>query len=297
MHAALAQTRTLAILGLLSGAVTWGLIWYPYRLLQQAGVSGSLATLVSYGLPLFAGILLFRQSPLRNAGRLWWLLALSAGWLNLGYVLAIIHGEVMRVLLLFYLAPLWTVILSRFLLGEQPGVHGYAIVGLSLAGAMLMLWRPGHGWPLPANTAEWIGLTAGLAFALTNVLSRFASGLSLQEKCNAVWVGVSLMCIPALLWQGQGLAPLAQLDAGGWGLLLGVALAIFIVTLTVQYGLAHLSANQAIVIFLSELVVAAFSSYFLANEALKANEWAGGVMIILASLFSGRLEQAEAARR
>jgi drug/metabolite transporter (DMT)-like permease len=40
------------------------------------------------------------------------LIALVAGGCNLGYVLATVHGEVMRVLLLFYLAPLWTVLLA-----------------------------------------------------------------------------------------------------------------------------------------------------------------------------------------
>ena len=31
------QFRFWAIPGLLFGAATWGLIWYPYRLLQDAG--------------------------------------------------------------------------------------------------------------------------------------------------------------------------------------------------------------------------------------------------------------------
>ena len=51
-----------------------------------------------------------------------------------------------------------------------------------------------------------------------------------------------------------------------WLLVVGVT--IFCVTLTVQFGLAHTPANQAIVIFLFELVVAAISSYFLAGEIM-----------------------------
>ncbi|MDP2784248.1 MAG: EamA family transporter, partial [Sulfurimicrobium sp.] len=65
----------------------------------------------------------------------------------------------------------------------------------------------------------------------------------------------------------------------------------FGVTLTVQYGLSHTPANQAIVIFLFELVVAAISSYFLAGELMTMQEWLGGAMIVAASLFSGKLEQ------
>ena len=61
-------------------------------------------------------------------------------------------------------------------------------------------------------------------------------------------------------------------------------------TYAVQYGLSHAPANQAIIIFLFELVVAAVSSYFLADEALSLHEWIGAALIIAGSLFSGHME-------
>ena len=39
----------------MTGALIWGLIWYPFRVLQDAGVSGTLATLVSYLLAMLCG--------------------------------------------------------------------------------------------------------------------------------------------------------------------------------------------------------------------------------------------------
>jgi drug/metabolite transporter (DMT)-like permease len=73
-------------------------------------------------------------------------------------------------------------------------------------------------------------------------------------------------------------------------MLLGVGLAIGVMTLAVQYGLSRTPANQAIVIFLFELVVAALASYFLAEEALTLREWLGAAMIVAGSLFSGQME-------
>jgi drug/metabolite transporter (DMT)-like permease len=67
-----------------------------------------------------------------------------------------------------------------------------------------------------------------------------------------------------------------------------------VVNLVVQYGLTHTPANQAIVVFLFELVVAAMSSWLLADEAMDAREWMGGAMIVAASLFSGQLEDQDA---
>ncbi|PWB47669.1 MAG: EamA/RhaT family transporter [Nitrosomonadales bacterium] len=286
------KQKLLAVSSLLSGAVIWGLIWYPYRLLAEAGVSGSLSSLLTYIVALALGLIFFHGafSQLRSAGWLPILIGITAGWTNLAYVLAVIDGEIMRVLLLFYLSPFWTVIFAHLLLREKPTLAGYAVMALSLAGAVVMLWRPESGLPLPQNRAEWLGLSAGLMFALSNVLSRKAQHLDVQTKSVSIWLGVLLLSLLPVLSEPTLAAPAVSLAWSGWLWLLLIGVAIFCITLTVQYGLSHTPANQAIVIFLFELVVAAISSYFLAGEAMSAQEWLGGAMIVAASLFSGKLE-------
>jgi drug/metabolite transporter (DMT)-like permease len=66
---------------------------------------------------------------------------------------------------------------------------------------------------------------------------------------------------------------------------------IFSVNLVVQYGLANTGANQAIVIFLSELAFAAVGSYALASEAMTWRQWLGGAMVVAATLYSRRVQQ------
>jgi drug/metabolite transporter (DMT)-like permease len=276
-----------AIAGLLFAATCWGLIWYPYRLLEEGGVSGVWSTFLTYLIAGVLGVAFFRRGLSSFAFSGWALpaLALAAGWTNLGYVLAVLNGEVVRVLLLFYLAPLWTVLLARLILNERLNIFGYSIIVLSLAGAFTMLWQPGT-LPLPANAGEWYGLTAGMGFATANVLTRFIRHAGVPEKSLAVWFGVTLLCLPLVFLQ----APLRPPLAGETVVLLaGVGLVLFAMTLAVQYGLTHTPANQAIVIFLFELVVAAVSSWWWADETLDAREWIGGGMIIAASLFSDKM--------
>ncbi len=279
-----------AVAGLLTGAVVWGLIWYPFRLLEGAGVSGTLATLVTYAVALAAACVLFRRnlSALRRPDLMLLLIGLSAGWTNLGYVLGMIHGQVMQVLLLFYLAPLWTVVFAAVLLGERPGGVGLLVVLLSLAGAALMLWQPGI-LPLRVSAAEWFGLTAGVGFALSNVLIRKARHLEIPVKAIAVFAGVVVTA--AVVAVIEGVSPGPALAAGPDALvLLGLlGLVILATNLAVQHGLMLVSANRAIVLLLSELVVAALSAYVLAQEAMHWNQWAGGAMIVAATLLSGRL--------
>ena len=290
------KENVLPLASVLTGALIWGLIWYPYRVLQDAGISGTLATLVTYLLAMLCGAFMlprvWRELRLQNKdGAGWWAVALvlSSGWTNLGYVLAVLHGEVMRVLLLFYLAPLWTILFSYWLLGERLNRYGYLIIALSFGGAFIMLWEPQLGLPLPGNPAEWIGLSAGMAFALANVVSRRAAHLSLEAKSCSVWLGTVLLTAPLLWWQGGVQNQLLAIDAQAWLLLALLGIVLCAVSFAVQYAIAHLPANRAIILFLFELVVAATASYFLADEAMQLRDWLGAALIIFASLLSGKL--------
>lgn len=277
-----------APLALLAGATVWGLIWHPYRVLGEMGISPVLAATLSYLAAFLLGLpLLWRRVRNMRPDGMLLAIGLASGGCNLGYVLATVHGEVMRVLLLFYLAPLWTVLLARLLLGEKVSAAGTAVIGLSLGGAAVMLWQPQLGLPLPVSGAEWLGLVAGFLFALANVLIRRAQGLSIEVKSMSVFAGVVLVGLAVLPFE-TALPPLPP--AAGWGLLALLGVVLLATNLFVQYGLGRVSANRAIVLFLFELVVAALSSWLLAGEAMGVREWAGGAMIVAASLFSGRLE-------
>ena len=286
------KNNMVAVSCLLAGALVWGLIWYPYRALQAAGVGGALSSFLTYFLALLPALILFRnrRAQLRESPWLLTAIAFAAGVCNLGFVLAMIQGEVIRVMLLFYLAPLWTLVLARLLLGERAGPAGYLVIALSAAGVIVMLWRPGGRWPLPYTVAEWLALGAGMAFALTNVLSRKASDIDEAIKAGSVWAGVTLVALPVAILTEHPVQALAAMDARTWLLVVLIALTLFCVNLVVQFGLARTTANRAIVIMLSELVFAAASSYFLAFEQIGWRDWLGGAMLVLAALHSGRLE-------
>ncbi len=295
--AALPPQRLPAIASLVYAATLWGLVWYPYRLLDEAGVGGVASSFFSYALPLLLVGWLHGRTVAAARRRWGWLLAmgLAAGWTNLAYVLAVLEGEVVRVLLLFYLSPLWTVLFAWLLLREKLNHAGWAVMALAAGGAIVMLWQPGD-WPLPANRAEWLGLSAGVMFAASNVISRHLAGVAEGAKSVSVWAGVTVLTVLGLAWQPTELDFVQDAGTATWLLLGGVALAIGSMTYAVQYGLARVPANQAIVIFLSELVVAAASAYFLSDERMDVQEWLGAAMIVTASLFSGHMEDEQEKR-
>jgi len=282
-----------AVFGILFGAVCWGLIWYPYRILQEAGISGMASSFYTYviAVGIFA-VLLYKQwrAAINQPKSIIWL-AIFAGWTNLSYVLAIIDGEVMRVMLLFYLSPLWTLVLAHFWLKERTNKRGVAVIILSLIGAFTMFWQEGS-LPLPNNHAEWLALSAGMGFAMTNVITRYASNLTLTAKCMAVWVGVLLMSLIFIVFQDAPFPNPIAMDVMKWLLMLIVALVLMGATLFVQYGITHIPVTKASVLFMFELVVAAVGSYFLTDEILSLREWFGGALIIVAGLFAATNQRA-----
>lgn len=280
---------------LLIGAVIWGLLWYPYRLLEQAEINGPAAATITYFIALLLGLALFWRSLrtphlFRDKPYLLFWIGLLVGCASMAYILGVIHGVVMRVLLLFYLAPLWTILFSRLLLQEKLSLHGYWVLFISLTGAATMLWQPGSNFPLPSSYGDWMGLVGGVAFALSNVLIRKDQGHSIQLKSLAVWLGVVLVGLSYSLFLSPP-STLTDIYLDSWLLLLGTGLIVFVLSLVVQYGLTHVPANQAIVILLFELVVAAVAAYLLTNETMTLREWMGGTLIISASLFSSRVNR------
>lgn len=287
------RSTLLPALALIVAATAWGSVWYPYRLLDQAGIAGGLASILTYGISFPLLLWLYRRSMRR-----WWglwrsllILGLVTGWTNLTYVLAVLDGEILRVMLLFYLAPVWTLILAWVMLGEVPDRRGYAVFALAVGGAWVML-DVGHGPPLPTSMGEWFGLGSGMGFALANVLSRRLA--EVPEGVRSVWIfaGVLAVSLPVALWELGHTVPtdvvlaLGRFESWGWIALIGVVLLTG--THAVQYGLARLPPSQGIVILLFELIVVAITGVMWAAEVIETREWIGGAMILAATLFTAR---------
>ena len=281
--------NSFAVFGLLFGALCWGIVWYPYRIMAEAGVSGIVSSFYTYAIAtLIVGLYFVRhwRGIFKLPLSIFWL-GLIAGWTNLSYVLAVIDGEVMRVMLLFYLSPLWTLILAHFLLDEKTHLAGVIAIVASLLGAYIMLNDSASGgFPMPKNSAEWLAVSSGFGFSLTNVITRKSIHLSLCAKSFSIWVGVivfSLLAIPFM--QVPFTSPLV-FSLTNWLVMALIALLLVAATFFVQYGVTKIEATRASVLFLFELVVAAVASYYLVNERMDFHEWVGGGLIVLAAVFA-----------
>ena len=212
------------------------------------------------------------------------LVGLFAGWANLAFILAMLEGEVVRVLLLFYLSPIWAILLAFFILRERLTKIGLMALVLAMLGAVLMLWNPKLFDLNTMNLADFYAITSGMAFAVTNVVVRKIGEVPIGMKMGSAWLGVLGLTLCGLLI-AQPQLPELTVQSGVLAFLIGFPM-MYVLTWTAQYGVTFLPIQRSSVIFLLEIVAGAVSAAFLTNEIVSNIEYIGGALIIFAGLIS-----------
>ena len=266
--------------------------WWPFRRLQEQGLHPLWSTVAIY-LVAAAAVALVRPRALAEVARTpsLWVLVLAAGSTNAAFNWGVSVGEVVRVVLLFYLMPLWAVLLAWLLLREKPTAAVLLRVLVALVGALIVLWpvEAGGGlrfaMPLPRTLGDWLGVIGGFTFALNNVMLRRESHRSEEGRAMAMFVGGIVVAggLAALL-AGRGRVDWPALPSAGWLLVTLVLGGLFLLgNMALQYGAARLSANATAVVMLSEVVFAAGSAALLGGEAPTLPVVFGGVLILAAA--------------
>ncbi len=283
------ETTVLPFLALLLSATVWGVMWYPLRLFEARGLDGLWITFIFFAGATVAGMVLMAGRLRRLGGQPWVVLgiALASGWCNTTFNLAMLEGNVMRALLLFYLSPLWATLIGWGFLGERLTPLSLLLLGISILGAVIMLWQPGAMVPWPTGRADWLAIGSGLAFAILNALIRHGTRVPLPIKMMASWVGVLLVAGVWLVVIGIP-APATGAGTISAAALFG-AVVIVIATLSVQYGVTHMPVHRSAIILLFELVAGAVSAGLLTNEVVSLREWLGGGLIVVAAMISARM--------
>ena len=155
-----------------------------------------------------------------------------------------------------------------------------------MIGALLMLWDPSLDIPWPQEPADWLAISSGFAFALSNVLVRRLQDISVPVKTVTSWCGVTAVAAVMLVVQGASFPWVSPAVLGG-AVALGL-LGITVMTVTVLYGVTHMPIHRSAVILLFELVAGTVSSQLLTDEVVTPREWVGGVLIVSAAWFAAR---------
>jgi len=282
------RTARLAAGALVINAFIWGVSWWPFRQLQDQGLHPLWATALMY-LLIVAGLLAVHAKAWRGfaAHPSLWLLGIAAGLTNVSFNWAVTVGDVVRVVLLFYLMPAWSVLVAWVLLDEKPTAGSLFRLLLAMAGVLVVLKAPDSTWPLPQGAADWLAICGGFSFAVTNSLLRKYGHAPSSARMLAMFGGSGLLAtLAALLGMSIQAVPAPALQAAAIPLLLVLTLAFMGSNLALQYGAARLTAATTAIVMLTEILFASLSAAALGAAEITPRILLGGSLIVLAAVLA-----------
>jgi drug/metabolite transporter (DMT)-like permease len=276
----------LAVFILFTSSIGWGFTWLPIKTLNSMGLDSLHLILIAFS----SGAILL--SPWFFSQYILWkkhiffiiMIALAGGFANTAFQSALFYGDVIRVMILFYLLPVWSVLGGRLLLNEKIDLLRMITVLLCLSGAFIIL----DVWHSSWHDIDWIDLLAiasGIGFAATNILFRFTQEIPVMSKVSSIFIGSSLIIAVFLL-----VFPTSALLPDNSVLLAAVLYGAFwltLITIGTQWGVTQMEAGRSSIIIVMELVVAVISVALISNAELHFYEVSGGLMVISAALLEG----------
>lgn len=277
------QESPLAIGLLVLSGVIWGLAWWPLKYFSALGLDGHAIALTAYAL-VGAVALPFIWRERQHWRREWVLLLLIGfffGLANFLFSWALMAGSVVRGMLLFFLLPAWGALGGKIFLKERLGVRRLIAVALCLGGVFTIVGGV-DVFSAPLSFADAGAFIAGLAYTAAGITNRAARAIPLASRTLVSFVGCGMVALAGLALHTPAIPTLPALD---WLLLcLFAFLWLLGGTLLTTYGVTHVQASRAAVLQVGELLVAVVSAVLIGGESLSAGEYAGGAMIVLATL-------------
>jgi drug/metabolite transporter (DMT)-like permease len=269
---------------LLGASVLWGLSWWPLKALHAAGFEGVSLICACFGLlSLVVSPAMLRQRAQWRAytGKLLWI-ALFGGAANLSFAYAMIVGDVVRVMVLFYLLPVWGVLGGLLILKERVDAWRWSALVLAVAGALIVLGGF-EVWRRPPSWIDAIALLSGFFFALNNLAFRALQSVPVASKIGALFYGCFILSTLTLLFNAEGFQGGASVNA--WLGLAAYALCwMLAANFGSQWGVTQLEAGRSSIIIITELITAVISAAWILGKILTPAEMMGGALILAAAL-------------
>jgi drug/metabolite transporter (DMT)-like permease len=186
------------------------------------------------------------------------------------------------VVLLFYLTPVWSIVLARIALQQPITQRRLATIALGLAG-MLVIFAGGGGSGSGVSLADGMGLAGGIAWAIALVAANRNASPTSFERVFAQFLFLApvyflVASLPGAESAGGAASPGAA-AALPWLLAFSLLWMLPVVWLTV-FAAARLEPGRFAILLMFEIVVGIASATLLANEPLGAREIAGALLVL-----------------
>ncbi len=263
-------------------AALWGIWWIPIRYLETLGLDGAWGSVaMNAGAGLAAlGWMLGARVPFQVSRRGVMGAVLVAVAVTT-YSVALTLADVVRVILLFYLAPAWGKIIEWAFMGHRWGWSSTIAIAASLSGAYLVLG--GEVSLAEIGLGDMLAVLSGVAWAGGAALI-FTGGrahpmsLSLVTACAAALIGIGFIVL------GSGTVVSGDMTAKGMGVgaAAGILYVLPILALTL-WSAQRLSPAVVSFLLTAEILSGVLSGVLFLDEPFGAMQAAGAVLILFAA--------------
>ena len=279
------EERLATAIVLVTGAL-WGFYWIPVRALDAGGLTGAWGT-CAIGAAAVALLfpLVIRRRAIADCDRLSLLFIALGGAAFALYSVGFLYGRVAMIILLYFLTPVWSVLIARFVMGwETPVLRRVAIV-VGLVGLGLMLGGS-EDWPLPGSSGEWMALVAGMLWSVSTTGIRARPETAPLEAAFTFALGaVVTAAILAMATSGPPKVPnlAAPVETLTIALVTGIVWWGASIT-ALLWAAARLEPARVGLLLMSEVLIGAVTASVFAGERLTGAEMAGGALVLMAGL-------------
>jgi drug/metabolite transporter (DMT)-like permease len=274
-------------------ALIWGCWWIPLRQIDSYGLKGDWTSVAVLGIAALClgPLILGRLGRLLRAGAMVWGAGLFFGAMFSTYQHGLITGDVVRVTLLFYLAPVWGTLLGLVFLGARFSLQRVVVIVLGFTGAAVVLEFDG-AIPTPHGLGEWMGLASGLVFAIGATFAHKVVGEYELEKTWLSFAFGALLSTLFALVNPVFLSPSADQILDTAPFTIGVVVVVLIpITWTMVWGAQRLDPGRISLLFMFEVVAASITSTLLAGESYGIEKLIGTIMILTAGAVEALAER------
>jgi drug/metabolite transporter (DMT)-like permease len=277
-------SQRLPIIITIIAASAWGLFWLPLRAFEENGLDAGWATLAIFATPvlLLMPLVLLRMTRNLPTGVGNATTGLLVGGAVALYSESVLHTDVARALILFYVTPVWSTILETTLLKRRLTASRITALVLGLGGLVTILGGR-TGVPIPQNVGDTLALLAGMVWACGSLQVRANRSVGIVETVVSFFLYGSLaaLVVALLPFEAKTQPPTwAELERLLPWLVLAAAGFMIPVMWGLLWGSKHIDAGRLGILLQMEAVVGIGSAALLTDEPFGLVEITGTLLVV-----------------
>ena len=269
----------------------WGVLWIPMRYIESLSLSGLWVVSLFHLLPAIV-MSPFVIGDFIASRRHWFITVLAGGLMGIGFVLyglGLVVASVTKTTVLFYLTPVWATLFAYIFLSERFGLGRWLAIIVGIIGCLLVTRV--NPFAFGYDNVDLLGLMSGMAWAAGSVvIRRYPKADFLHITFMQYLVG-GLLAGGVALFFGDAIPAINHVVAALPVAFLASVVVFLPSVLLVFRIMQYLSPGLVGILMLSEVLVAALSSWLFLQETLTLLQWGGVVAILGAGVFVGLTEK------